>query len=782
MAFKSGNFQRSQSKVWWGNYPERDEYGFVALPKATPPPPPPTTTAATTKSSKLTPPEIATTSWSYRRGSPGSFKSHDSGFSDSDQSPPNSNAAGSDLNTSGSSNASSHHQPSPNTPKRAALRLIGTASATSGSVSSSSTEERRTPPTVIRKKPAETAALTHALCRRISFSAPSSPIYERIDDADLISQIDSLQYANTSPASARRDCTLESSIEEDAGDATTKRPERKFHSLKRSKVIRRQTSKTAAERTLLRCVSQISIESMDDFYQQAVNTEQRVPTHAPATLDEPSVMMQTAIPQTPRSILKSDRPAYANETVTFGVVLNESQTDSNTSSIQHILPTYAELYPSQTSTPKATAGPTANQSRLSPAHFISNNTLVELAPTAEWDDCTYYVYENPLLNGHSSSIQCWLDDTRRQYCHEVLATLQTKSIAAQAARYADLNSAMAGRLIRQLQERAHRLQADFEYVERLLVDAVDDDALLKELPEQVRVLHINVLQSTQRMSAPAVFAGKSAASAANSVRFRNNCACIADMSYDLVRLTGANDLSEIDPRAVLEDVRLLKRYVLITVRMVFEQLVRVIIDRCETVRCDLIMRSNLTLLAQLSNAAYAGLASLNEAFVATRAPRVLLAIADETTAPAVRVLAMRALTTICCTGETIRQFEVCGGLEIVADILCDSGSTEPESREAVSVFAQITAEWHGPEHRLIGLRPLVEQLVGGLTRLAEQRECCQTLLLAVAALSNMARMEPTAIYSLMSNDTVLRLRAASERRGPAASVFLYVSDNSQLHS
>ena len=53
--------------------------------------------------------------------------------------------------------------------------------------------------------------------------------------------------------------------------------------------------------------------------------------------------------------------------------------------------------------------------------------------------------------------------------------------------------------------------------------------------------------------------------------------------------------------------------------------------------------------------------------------------------------------------------------------------------------------------------------------------CCQTLLLCTASLNNMTRIEPTAVYSVMSQDTVDKLQQATEQRGPGASIFLYVS-------
>lgn len=733
------HFQRTQSKVWWGTFPERDEYGFVAIaqtPVINPPKP--------TKS-KLTPPEITTTSWSYRRVSPGSFKSHDSGFSDSDHSSPPANNSSLDTSPVNESDGK-------NTPNRSPLSRC--SSASSGPA---------TPPTVIRKK--IDLNLAPGLCRRISFSAPSSPIYERIETSSLISQIDSLNYATTSPASSKRDFIPESSTDE-YQSSPEKSPAKKSLALKRSKVIRRSTNLT--ERTLLRCVSQTSIGSTHDFYQAAAITDQklRVPsmnTHSENQLDdEPPMMMQTAIPQTPST--KSNQ-SYNNETLVFGT--GSDIESANLDQTRHILPTYAELFPNKTSTstPKGTAN-------IWKPNFTDTDSIMELPPTLNWDDFTYYEYSHPLLNGHSSSIQHWLDETRRSYCHEVLATLQTKSIAQSVSRYGNLTTAAAGKLVRSIQSKCGPLNYEFEYLVKLLEDTDDDDALIKEVPERVLRLHTKTLEFVNKMAVPHIFENGWEQQA---IQLRNNVAYISNLSYDLVRITSTRDLSALQPLGILEDVLLLKRYLLITVRMVFERLICAIVDRISDVKYDFILRSNLSLLALLSNVEYTGFASLNNAFSASRVVRVLLTICEESMLPTVRVLALRALTTICSSLEAISEFAKCAGTEIIVDIICDVGRSEQEVREALSVFTQVTADWHGPKHNLQGLKPLVETVVSRLTELAESTACCQTLLLSVAALKNLARMESSAIYSLMSNESVLRLKKSCEAHDPESSVFLIVS-------
>lgn len=763
-SYKS-NFQRTQSKVWWGAIPERDHYGFVSLPEI--------------KSPKLkkqihTPPEISTTSWSYRRGSPGSLKSHDSGFSDSDNSPPA---------PSSSSTTSSTSSPTPSltysdgknyaaknnldkfTPKKSVNHQINEV-ISERSPPTSVSSDRSTPPTVIRKK-----IKTHIhpdTCRRISFSAPTSPIYERIDPPSLIHQIDSMTYATTSPITSTNSLNVSESNDTERCKCPTK-----DRSIKRGKVVTRRSS----DRKLLKCMSQLSVGSANDFYQLA---DQRVPSSpdhnsppsTPPPLahleEEATVMQQKAIPQTPKSILKASTPkSYNNETIVFG-------TGGSSSSPKPPLPTYAELFPTKTSTPNAKHVAKANRS----VHvYDSLSEVLELSATMNWDTCTYIEYTNPLLNGHSSSVQFWLDETRSSYCHEVLSTLQTKSVSQTAVRYTELNSAMAGKLIRQLQSKSLMLQYEFEALERMRYNDDDDDGdeLLKSMPDLVTRLHASVMEFVQKLGIKKIFRNEKNVT---NIQFKNNVAQIIDMSYDLVRAVAPRS-TDLDPAMLIEDIQILKRYLLITVRMVFEKLMRIIIDRIEDSQCNLILRSNLSMVAMLSNMEYTGFASLNDAFLATDAVKVLLVVCAESNAANVRALALRALATICSSNEAIRQFEAAGGTEILKEILTDEIKTvqrsDPEIREALSAFTQVTAPWHGKDHSLSGLKDMVESLVEYIANLAVKTNCCQTLLLAVAALNNLSRMETNSIYSLMSNETILKLKGACEARGPGASIFLYVS-------
>jgi len=234
----------------------------------------------------------------------------------------------------------------------------------------------------------------------------------------------------------------------------------------------------------------------------------------------------------------------------------------------------------------------------------------------------------------------------------------------------------------------------------------------------------------------------------------------------------------INLESLLDDVQLLKRHTLITLRLIFERLVRVLVISIEQSQCDLLLRANINMVATLMNIDYDGFASLSDAFIQNEAVRTLLVVVLDHKQSSVRALALRALATLCCAPQAINQLGSCGGIEIVRDILQVESAGERgaiERREAVSLLAQITAAWHGPEHRVPGLRDCSESLVAGLAALLQPECCTQTLLLCAAALNNLSRMEATSHYSIMSNEAIFRLIDTLEHQSCGTSVFLYVS-------
>lgn len=741
------NFRRAQSKVWWGNNFDHNQFGFSSLQQIT-------------KSNKSNGSPDITTSWSYRRGSPGSLKSQDSGFSDSEHSPPTTHHGSTDSSRSLNNNSVTS-SPEKFTPKKSVNHQINTEMYLR---SPSICSERSTPPTVIRKKLNVEFVSTS---RRISFSAPSSPIYERIGSPDLLKQIDSLNYSSTSPVSVRGNRLAFSDIKNKCD---------KDRSIKRGTTI---TRSEGVNRRLLKCVSQFSIGSASDVYQlsSSGNSFESIQSTEEIRAEEEKPMLkQKASPQTPKSILKASPKNYNNETVVFGCGVD---CDTNDLSLEKpkesepILPTYSSLFPTNTSTPKNKEPGTDSERRKRLASLAYSPEFIDLSATMNWETCTYIEYTNPLLNGHASSVQFWLDEIRSSYNHEVLSTLQTKSLAHAVSKSVTLNSVTASKAIRSLQTKAENMQRDFECIEQLVSGKESSEAISIVYPLLIK-LNENVMDFVNRLRSKNIF-GKSNDPSYN--QFEDNVSCITDISLDIQASVDSKP-EELDFAALRTDLDVLKRYLLVTIRLVFVKLLKVILNRIETTKCDLILRSNLSMISVLSNTDYKQLASLNEAFIESDAVRLLLTICLESKLSTVRTLALRALATICSTVETIRQFQAIGGLEILTDILTDHinpNRLEPEYREGLSLLAQITAPWHGKTHSIAGLRACVEKLVERISIIVTETECCQTLLLCAACLNNLSRIETTSIYSLMSHGTVLKLKHACLAREPGASIYLIVS-------
>uniref|UniRef100_A0AAG5DH47 Protein inscuteable homologue C-terminal domain-containing protein n=1 Tax=Anopheles atroparvus TaxID=41427 RepID=A0AAG5DH47_ANOAO len=731
-----------------------------------------------------------------RQGSPASHKSQDSGFSDTETSPHmvGGHSKGHvSLSINDSQTTSSGEKLTPKRSVNEELLFQRSPSLNSGAP---------TPPTVIRRpvtKEIETGQPSTTNGRRLSFSEPS-------------------------PTSASIEANGESSFRE--ADRAVEGATRSGGSisLKRGRVI---TKNSRVKRNLNEQLSHSSEEmiSLDGSELSEMLNQTNSPAGQQVNVDG-CESGSFAVPRTPKGILKGSSTASSGSDANNN--LNQEEAFKREG---RELPTYAQLYPAGTSTPikhqsklyrslplsptrRTAESPRVAQhtSRTSPTG--STVTVVENfydepdqirdsllhSTTASESGFSYTIYDNPLLNGHMPAVQSWLDGLRFGCQSEVMSILQTKSIAAEAGRTTRMTSAVAVKIIRHLQTKVTTLQGAFERVEKLFAaikryqaqqDNEDDEEDEKEIYQKVAPfvhgLASDIYEFVQKQKGNDYF-GREPAEKDDRRKFLENAQSLVDMTVDL-RASAAN-AEDFDYRSVEEEVQIVKRYFLITVRLIFKNLVKVIVDTVEAARCDLILRSNLSYVAMLSNLDYSGLASLNDAFIANYTVRALLLVCVESKFSSIRALALRALATVCSTTETIRQLERADGLEVLRDILVvdqqqpggTNERTEPELREAVSVLTQITAPWHGEEHRLEGLKQHVHSIVEAITEIIERTTCCQTLLLGSACLNNMTRIEPTAVYSLMSQDTVGKLKTAIEQRGPGTSIFLYEQFTSMLYN
>lgn len=418
------------------------------------------------------------------------------------------------------------------------------------------------------------------------------------------------------------------------------------------------------------------------------------------------------------------------------------------------------------------------------SRFNGNTSTPKLLKAKNPEACTlppmfsYNVYDNTLLNGHTEDIQHWLDDLRMSYEQEVMSTLQTKSIAQEAFKNLQITTNTVAKFIRQLQQKALPLQSTFEKVERMLT-GLQDITLQEALMNSLQLLnHVN--EFTQILERRSVFFADSRLERKRFEDYLDQLRMVnKDTRYSL------ENQHYINLESLLEDLQVLKRILLIAIQQVYEKLIRVLVLSIENGRCDLMLKANINMIATLMNIDYEGFASLTNAFVQTEAVRTLLVVCLDHKVSSVRAQALRALATICCAPEPIAQLGACGGIEIIRDILQVGGNSKKpqndiqrsdmEKREAVSLLTQITAAWHGPEHKVNGIKACVETIVEGLTQLLVFTECPQTLLLCAAALNNLSRMEITSHYSIMSHETIFKLITTIEERDKGITVFLYVS-------
>ncbi|EDW02452.1 uncharacterized protein LOC6559556 [Drosophila grimshawi] len=440
-------------------------------------------------------------------------------------------------------------------------------------------------------------------------------------------------------------------------------------------------------------------------------------------------------------------PPYNNETVTFGgqelepeQEQEQEQDHEDTLKFEALSPLRSR-FTASTSTPKAKPKSKSQKEQ-------------QLEPEQEQQQAT----------------QSWLAEQRWNCEPEVMCMLQHKSIAQEAYKNFTITTSAVAKLMRQLQQQALQLQAHFERCERVLSGLVAT-TLPDALVGATQLLsHLD--EFTCVLERRGVFFNDARVERRRYEQHLEQIRTVSkDTRYSLERQ------HYINLESLLDDVCLLKRHTLITIRLIFERLARILVLSIEQSRCDLLLRANINMVATLMNIDYDGFASLSDAFVQNEAVRALLLIVLDHKLSSVRALALRALATLCCAPQAIAQLGNCGGIDIVRDILQTTGGGHErgaiERREAVSLLAQITASWHGPEHRVAGLRACAESLVAGLAALL-QPECCeQTLLLCAAALNNLSRMEVTSHYSIMSNEAIFKLISTLQHQTGGISVFLY---------
>lgn len=824
------NFQRSYSRVWWANdntnqlSPESPlphqiyYYGPQSLGQLS---------------------NIAEET-SYRTSNiRRSVRSQDSGFNDSDHSP---------NSTSSSSQISAHNEALENDENHNYLSPTKqNVSGTEEQSPSLANESVATPPTVIRRK---ISSIFTPTARRISFSAPSSP--DVIPPPTLNSSfrsLDSFGVRATKEQNSKHETTLNNSLNTSLNDSRARNC-----SLRRGKTISPSNNSSyrrrANRRRLLDCVSQVSGSTSDVYTLASDSSIEKETKEQPEDYHHYESVTEINTSRNQHEAENADvktydtTTEYNNETITFGDgdVSPIKETSIHAQREKLPLPTYDELYPPKgCSTPMAklrkntslvadhaespiTAVNGASQYEREQVqkydrNFLDSNFSLSLTANMNWESCTYIEYTNPLLNGHACSVQFWLDETRTTYCHEIMSTLQTKSILFEAARSLKLNPAIAAKLIHQIQLKGIAIETKFDEIDRIFeshaklvkrlqrvsvgstngnnyndesIEIVDNE-FKEKISDLMKSLTGNVCQFMSKLNSKIIFQ-KIAGFVDNDKdlrHFERNVKSVIDLCQDL-KVACETKIDDIETNVLLKDFYTLKQSVLKAIRKVFRRLMNIIVNRLEENPNEMLLRANINVIATLpAESVYNSserFSCLNDAFIASGLLRVLLLVCLDAEKISIRAMSLRALTTVCSSAEMIRHFIEIGGLDVITDILTDDKRNdvkfEPELREAVSCLTQVTAPWHHGDSGNIDdlLKLSIDNLVSRLTILIRSTECLQTLMLSAACLNNLSRKSSLTFYSLMDNRSVHHLIHACDRYQQRAdftssAIFLYVSVN-----
>lgn len=359
-------------------------------------------------------------------------------------------------------------------------------------------------------------------------------------------------------------------------------------------------------------------------------------------------------------------------------------------------------------------------------------------------------YKNQLLNGNLESVQSWIDSLKFSISSEVMSTLQSKSIETENI---VLTPTYAFKLIKSLQTKSFALQQEFERIE----NCTNRNEFLPNVQYLADLLiEFIAKQESRRMyfiQHPKQYK-----------KLSENLQSLREMLRDLKNICSKIDVDDLDEFPIHDDMQLIKRYFLITIKILFKILVYAIIENIEHAKNEIMLRSNITHIANLiaQNNEYEGtFSSLNDAFVTNSLVRVLLLVCLENKNSWIRALALRTLALACTTEETIQQFEINSGFEILRDVingrlLTANDVFEQEVRESISLLASITAPWQASDYcnNFKELKDYADDYIEGISNLLQSTKSPQTLLICVAVLNNLSRLESSSIYSLISHQTL----------------------------
>ncbi|XP_037871173.1 uncharacterized protein LOC101741429 isoform X1 [Bombyx mori] len=385
-------------------------------------------------------------------------------------------------------------------------------------------------------------------------------------------------------------------------------------------------------------------------------------------------------------------------------------------------------------------------------------------------------------------VQHWLCDLIGSYESECMTTLQSKPIGAEMKAMVSASSATITGNIKKVQTHGQIIVHQYSDVLRQIEDS-------KPSEEQICLLVANINEfvlahSITLNTKPPGETPERWDKIKKSLQLYLQK--LIDIGEDVkIELNESN----VEWYLVLKHLDTLIDIFLETTKAVLIQQMKTLVSIIEEPPSDMILKSTLTSIGHLAMLSEPTESSLHEKcskimksitelpFVDCAVPRALLTAIIETNKSSIKALSLRALATVCVTGDAVKQFEEGGGIEIISDILSDRSNPEPQMREAITVLTQITAPWLRGHYDLTQLHLFLDKIVENITGILSRTDCCQLLLLCTACLVNLVRelevekrdgdrTKSDIVEVMDKHHTVERLLDAVKRRGPYISVFL----------
>ncbi|XP_074034069.1 protein inscuteable homolog [Leptinotarsa decemlineata] len=333
----------------------------------------------------------------------------------------------------------------------------------------------------------------------------------------------------------------------------------------------------------------------------------------------------------------------------------------------------------------------------------------------------------------NAAVEKWMKEARQTYEQECMTTLQCKSIAAELnQKVAHLATSFTAS-IRAVISHSRCIEMEYQNL---------NNGEVKHLKPQVQSLIGNVVDFLKTRT--------------------------SRLTPQVVSLCDAIRTSRADESSILELISNLVAQWQNARQEVLAEEVEQLVSKLEHPSSELDLRATVTGITcvALRNE------EVVELFTRSDIIPILLILCEKCEGSSLRTLVLRALSTMCCNGSAVRQFEKFSGLQTVADTLEEASTPEPERSEAIALLAQVTAPWLDYNHSVKGLQQFSRKLVKSLTKFAGSTRCCQNLLLCAAALANLSTMDPKAMKHILRHDTASVLLAAVKARGPLASIYL----------